>query len=155
MHTQLSYNIVEQRLLGRLGSVVINCTAGSGGRAGTKTKDAENWWLKNNPLATHIHLGAHQFGPLPQGRYYMHPHEKHNNIVRLGPFPSNFMYGRSEFLIHGRGPIGSHGCIVPYDLNDVITIYNAVTMYIDTHKSKPVLEVIAVGSDVDRKFRTA
>jgi len=155
MRLQLTYNIVEQRLVGCISGVAINCTAGSGGRAGTKTKDAENWWLKNNALATHVHQGAHQFGPLPQGRYYMRLHEKHNNMVRLDPFPTNFMYGRSGFLIHGRGAIGSHGCIVPYDFNDVMKIYTAVKTYISTHKSNPVLEVIAVGSDVDRQFRTA
>ena len=155
MNVQLTYNIVEQRLSGHIGGVAINCAAGSGGRAGSKIKDAENWWLKNNAFATHVHLGAHQFGPLPQGRYYMRLHEKQNNMVRLGPFPSNIMYGRSGFLIHGRGAIGSHGCVVPYDFSNVIKIYTAVKTYISARKSNPVLEVVAVGSDVDRQFRTA
>jgi hypothetical protein len=151
---QLTYNIVEHRLSGDVGGVPINCAAGSGGRAGTKTKEAENWWLKNNALATHVHFGAHQFGPLPQGRYYMRPHEKHSDMVRLDPFPSNLMFGRSGFLIHPRGPIGSHGCIVPYAFSDVRKIYTAVKTYVGVRKSNPVLEVIAVGSDVDQQFRT-
>ncbi len=50
MNRPLTYNIVEQRLSGYIGTVEINCAAGSGGRAGTKTKGAENWWLKNNAL---------------------------------------------------------------------------------------------------------
>jgi hypothetical protein len=155
MNDELIYNIVEQRLSGRIGCLLINCTAGSGGRAGTRTKNAENWWLKNNALATRVHTGAHLFGPLPQGYYHMHPHEKHKNMVRLDPFPSNLMFGRFGFLIHRRGRIGSHGCIVPYDDNDVVRIYNGVKKYLATRKKKPVLEVIAVGSDVDLQFRTA
>jgi hypothetical protein len=156
MHTQLTYNIVEQRLSGHVGSVSIDFAAGSGGRAGTTTKDAENWWLTNNPLATHVHLGAHRFGPLPQGRYYMHLHENPKKVVvRLDPFPSNIMHGRFGFLIHGRGPKGSHGCIVLYDSSNMTKIYNAIKTHINTHKRKPVLDVIAVGTDVDLKSRTA
>jgi hypothetical protein len=151
----LTYNIVEERLSGMIGPVPINCCAGSGGRAGTKTKNGENWYLKNNALATHVHSGAHQYGPLPQGKYNMRPHETDKHMVRLDPFPSNIMHGRRGFLIHGRGKIGSHGCIVPYEFGDVLKIHKAVEDYIKSYKADPILQVIAVGSDVDRKFFTA
>lgn len=155
MFSQLTYNIVEEHLHGHFGGVLINCAAGSGGRAGTRTMDAENWYLKNNALATRVHHGAHHYGPLPQGYYYMYPHENSKHMVRLGAFPSNIMYGRSGFLIHGRGEIGSHGCIVPYERRNVLSICCSVANYLKFHKSKPVLQVIAVGADVDKKFFTA
>jgi hypothetical protein len=155
MLAQLTYNIVEQHLHGNLGGVFINCAAGSGGRAGTKAKGAQNWLLQNNALATHVHHGAHIYGPLPQGKYFMRPQESDKHMIRLDPFPTNIMHGCSSFLIHGRGKIGSHGCIVLYDFTNVLKICHAVEGYLKSQKTKPVLQVIAVGTDVDRKFFTA
>jgi hypothetical protein len=155
MSRQLTYNIAEARLQGLLAGVQINCAAGSGGRAGSKVEGAGNWWLQNNAMATAVHSGAHNFGPLPQGSYYMCPHENGKTMIRLKPFRSNYMHGRSGFLIHGRGTIGSHGCIVPYHFSDVKSVFQAVNKYISTYKAEPVLEVIAVGADVDSKFYTA
>lgn len=154
MAVQLTYNIAEERLSGNIGGVAIDCAAGSGGRAGTKTKNAENWYLKNNVFATPVHHGAHAYGPLPLGYYYMRPHETDAHMVRLVPFPSNIMFGRSGFLIHGRGKIGSHGCIVPYDYINVTKLCKAVEHYIRIYKTNPVLHVIAVG-DIDLKLGLA
>lgn len=155
MTLPLTYNIPEESLAGSIGSVTIKCLAGSGGRAGSKTKDAENWFLKNNAYATQIHHGSHTFGPLPQGSYYMRPHESKPNMVRLDPFSSNLMFGRSGFLIHGRGAIGSHGCIVPYEFGDVLAICRAVRSFIANNKGKPVLQVVAISADLDRQISTA
>lgn len=152
---QLTYNIAEEHLVGYFAGVRIDCAAGSGGRAGSKAAGAGNWWLQNNPLATQVHAGAHGFGPLPQGLYHMEPHETHKAMVRLDPFPANAMHGRSGFLIHGRGSIGSHGCIVPYNFGEVVKVCSAVQRWIKANDSKPVLRVIAVGMNVDRKFYTA
>lgn len=71
---------------------------------------------ENNPEMQNVH----NIGPLPQGFYtvgpaYIHPH--------LGPFcfdltpdPSNEMFGRSLFRIHGasalHSELSSQGCIV-------------------------------------------
>jgi len=152
---QLTYNIAEETLTGNIAGTVVNCLAGSGGRAGSKVPGAVNWYLQNNALATSVHKeGTHIFGPLPQGSYYMRPHESDKNMVRLDPFSSNYMYGRSGFLIHGRGKIGSHGCIVPYDFSNVLKIRAAVEAYLKLNKSKPVLNVIAVGCDLDMKSST-
>ena len=151
----LTYNIAEARLSGSFGGAVIDCAAVSGGRAGTTTKGAGNWYLQNNALATCIHHGGDLFGPLPMGLYAMYPHESKKNMVRLEPFPSNYMFGRSGFLIHGRGKIGSHGCIVPGDPKDLHAICAAVANFIKLHRTRPVLEVIAVGGNIDDKFFTA
>jgi hypothetical protein len=154
MTPDLIYNIADESLRGRLGGVVVNCHAVSGGRAGSKTKDAANPLLANNALATHVHAGAHVFGPLPQGFYFMDPHKHDAHMVRLEPFPSNHMFGRGGFLIHGRGKIGSHGCIVPSDFGDVLRVCKAVTEA-NKNGQRPVLKVIAIGADIDRKLNFA
>lgn len=75
---------------------------------------------KNNPSGE----TQKNLGPLPRGKYTIadhfihHPHAgKH--VLRLTPSPSNQMYGRSGFLIHGdsiQAPgTASNGCIIlPY-----------------------------------------
>lgn len=151
---QLSYNIAEQFLEGVINDVEIHCLAGSGGRAGAKDRKNINWWLQNNPFATHVHYGQHGYGPLPMGFYYMHPHEKKANMIRLEPFKENRMFGRSGFLIHPTGEIGSHGCIVPYKLETVIKIRTAVKSYIDLFQKRPILRVFAQGGNLTDKLFT-
>lgn len=59
-------------------------------------------------------------GPLPRGRYTILPPLTHPTVglyaLRLVPAPTNHMYGRSGFLIHGPNPHhlddSSEGCIV-------------------------------------------
>jgi hypothetical protein len=62
----------------------------------------------------------HDVGPLPQGRYIMtalvdSPHTGHATII-LDPDPTNQMFGRSGFRIHGDNGAGnrtaSNGCII-------------------------------------------
>ena len=55
---ELTHNIASARLTGLIDGVSISAYAGSGGRAGSKTPNALNWWLANNPLATHVRLSA-------------------------------------------------------------------------------------------------
>jgi hypothetical protein len=55
-------------------------------------------------------------GPLPPGRYLVHPPIRHPRLgpaCFLEPLPGNDMHGRDDFWIHGPGPRGSDGCIVP------------------------------------------
>lgn len=155
MASLLTYNVADGLLSGKIGDIAIDGYAGSGGRAGSKTKGAENWFLKNNPFATGVHQGTHQYGPLPIGKYDMRPHETDKLKVRLDPFPSNSMHGRSGFEIHGRGTIGSHGCIVPYDPKVLHLICHAVKKCVDNKEDCPTLEVVAIGTDLDAKMRTA
>ncbi|WP_083386147.1 tlde1 domain-containing protein [Methylomonas sp. LWB] len=71
-------------------------------------------------------------GPLPQGAYTIEPQQ--NNVtgtgvqlpasMRLTPYPSNNMFGRSGFLIHGGNmstQSSSQGCIIlPKANRDII-----------------------------------
>ena len=122
----LIYNIDSRRLTGRVGGMEIVAYAGSGGRAGSKVAGAENWWLANNSLATHVggnqSQGTHTYGPIPRGLYTLTSHESRKNWIRLIPDRSNIMFGRTGFAIHGSCKTGSHGCLVPTDFNIVLTL---------------------------------
>lgn len=72
----------------------------------------------NNPLLDYMSC----VGPLPEGMYTIEgppfTHPTHGPyVLKLTPYPSNEMYGRSGFLIHGK-PLppkdirkGSEGCL--------------------------------------------
>lgn len=71
---------------------------------------------QNNPA----YQGVSNVGPLPQGKYtigqpYLHP-VLGPVVMNLDPAPSNQMFGRSSFRIHGSShlnpDLSSHGCIV-------------------------------------------
>jgi hypothetical protein len=146
--TDLVYNIVEQMLSGRLDGVTITAHAGSGGRAGSKTKGAENIFLANNPYATRVKKkGTRPGGPLPLARYYLRTHESKNKWIRLLPFASDakLLRNRDGFAIHGRGKWGSDGCIVPTDFNIVKVLYELVEAREKAQKPAPTLAVVAVG----------
>lgn len=61
-------------------------------------------------------LGEMRGGPLPPGRYLVHPPMRHPRLgpaCFLEPDAANAMFGRDDFWIHGPGPRGSDGCLVP------------------------------------------
>jgi len=114
-----TYYIYEGVLAGIAGGKMFHLTALSGGGGGsTKNKPQIS---VNNPYATGLKtsgVGAkHQHGgPLPVGWYTIarpaqHPHL--GRSARLSPKNLKLMMGRDGFYIHGRGPHGSDGCIVP------------------------------------------
>jgi hypothetical protein len=132
----LVYNIVEQVLSGDIDGVSILPQAGSGGRAGSKSKGAHNIFLANNPYATGVKMkGTRPGGPLPMARYVLKTHES-NNWIRLLPIAEDakLLGDRDGFAIHGRGKRGSDGCIVPTDFNVVQTIYRLVKAREDANK---------------------
>jgi hypothetical protein len=153
----LTYNIVSERLTGMIDTTRINVPAGSGGRAGSKVEDAVNWRLQNNPLATHVggkqSTGTHNFGPIPLGRYTLQPHETRANWIRLIPDKKNVMHGRAGFAIHGQGQTGSHGCIVPSDFGVILQLMSILKRRALQGVTPPTLDVVAIGSDPDLKFR--
>jgi hypothetical protein len=150
--TDLVYNIVEQVLSGAIDGVSILAQAGSGGRAGSKTKGAHNIFLANNPFATGVKKkGTRPGGPLPMARYLLKTHESKNNWIRLIPIAADakLLGDRDGFAIHGRGKRGSDGCIVPTDFHIVQLIYALVKAREDANKPAPTLAVVAVG-DLDQ-----
>lgn len=155
---ELTYNIVAERLVGSIDGVRIDASAGSGGRAGSKVPGATNWQLQNNPLATHVggakSRGTDHFGPIPTGTYTLKVHESRPNWIRLVPDAGNVMFGREGFAIHGRGQVGSHGCIVPTEPNVILQLISILRTRESRHAPAARLAVVAIGSDVDKKFRT-
>ena len=146
--TDLVYNIVEGLLSGRIDGVVITAGAGSGGRAGSKTRGAVSYFLANNPYMTGVKKsGARPGGPLPMVRYRLRIHESRENWIRLVPFAddSRAMKNRDGFAIHGRGKWGSDGCIVPTDFNVVLELHRLVSAREKAGKPAPTLAVVAIG----------
>lgn len=157
-NAELRYNIASGELEGTVDGVKLQGTAGSGGRAGSKVKDAMNWWLANNPYATRVKLNADHSnagGPLPMGSYLLSLHESKPNWIRLTPRDATAMHGRAGFAIHGRGPRGSDGCIVPTDFNLVLRLCQLVAQRRSAGRAPIALEVYAIGQDLDRQLRTA
>ena len=70
----------------------------------------------NNPAMCNVHF----IGPLPQGKYTIGQPRNDDEVgvfaLPLTPVPSNEMFGRSEFFIHGDNPQMNHtasdGCII-------------------------------------------
>lgn len=156
MTSDLTYNIASHKLTGRIGTRFFDASAGSGGRAGSTTKGAVNPFLANNPLAYCVKSPkTGQFGPLPLGLYSMKSHESHKGWIRLIPNSSNQMCGRDGFAIHGHGRIGSHGCIVPESALVLNELLQAVAGVEKAKGTPPTLEVVAIGSDLDRQNRMA
>ena len=148
--TDMRYFIADGQLVGSIDGQSFFAEAGSGGRAGSKKKGVLNIGLANNPDATCVRGNDKDpdgFGPIPEGLYYMKTHEKNVNWIRLNQDPTNNMCGRDGFAIHGRGPTGSHGCIVPNDFGVVLRLYAICLEREKNKKAPPTLQVIrSVGS---------
>lgn len=148
----LEYNIEEELLIGKIGNTRIRAHAGSGGRAGSIEPEAKNVFLANNSLATHVggesSQGTHSFGPLPRGLYTLKLHEKKKDWIRLLPHASNNMHGRSGFAIHGRGRVGSHGCLVPSEANILRLLCKLVQERDDNGRPPLLLQVVSRGPNI-------
>ncbi len=123
MAANLTYYILEAVLTGTANGHLINLTAVSGGGGGSRTHEGNS--DTNNPASqgvkesngrTHVHGG-----PIPSGRYRVAAPSRHRRLglsARLDPYDDaqvSIMHGRDGFYIHGRGPHGSDGCIVPME----------------------------------------
>jgi hypothetical protein len=117
---QLTYYIFEGTLAGFIGEEMIHLSAWSGGAGGSTRHDTDGsvnnpymYGLKevdNKKQKLHVHGG-----PIPPGKYRILPPSQHSKLglsARLEadhPLPNH----RGGFFIHGQGPHGSDGCIVP------------------------------------------
>jgi hypothetical protein len=122
MPANLTYYVWEGVLTGYANGRMVHLCAASGGGGGSTAHRAS--FRANNPYMTPFKTvgGAHDpghihGGPLPPGKYTICKPARHVNLglsaelKPFGPLPG----GRSDFFIHGRGPHGSDGCIVPLD----------------------------------------
>ena len=132
MSAQLTYYVFEGVLVGVLDNHRVHIPALSGGGGGsTKSSPADT---TNNSYMTglktadtkgkHIHGGA-----IPLGKYAIampaqHPHL--GRSARLAATGGQSMYRRDGFFIHGRGPHGSDGCIVPLDAGQFTKLMEAL-----------------------------
>jgi len=120
----LTFSIVEGLLAGTIGRRMFHMTAVSGGGAGsTRNQPATS---ANNPYMEGLKtvgdsksLGHVHGGPIPPGLYKVHTpsHHPHLGLSARLDHPRFKPMGRDGFYIHGRGPHGSDGCIVPLDVS--------------------------------------
>ena len=123
MPANLTYYITEGVLAGTANGHMIHLSALSGGGGGSRVHPGNS--DTNNPRSQGVKEvdGAHHIhgGPIPAGRYkVLSPghHRKLGLAAQLDPYDdvqARSMYGRDGFYIHGRGPHGSDGCIVPME----------------------------------------
>ncbi len=119
MAANLTYYIFEGLLVGTANERFVHIAALSGGGGGSTRNRTDG--KANNPYETGFKTRGsgklHQHGgPIPVGRYTIQSPAKHPHLglsCRLDPSAHNSMMGRGGFYIHGRGPHGSDGCIVP------------------------------------------
>jgi hypothetical protein len=116
----LTYYIFEGLLTGYVEGKMFHIAALSGGAGGSTTTKTSG--AVNNPYqeglkttgpaksAGHVHGG-----PIPPGRYSIHKPAIHPHLGLSARLEHRHWrpMGRDGFFIHGRGPHGSDGCIVP------------------------------------------
>lgn len=143
MKNVLKYSIRDEVLYGSLGGVSYSMTAYSGGgrgsTAGMERRDLDHW--RTQKKAPDSFSAANRGGPLPVGMYlvkYFGMHEHLGRCAILTQTISSLVYAdpwspvgvsvteRSEFFIHGRGPKGSDGCIVPGKDSDLKALLDAL-----------------------------
>jgi hypothetical protein len=121
----LTYYIFEGVLVGFIERDLIHITAWSRGAGGSKSHEpnatANNPYMYALKLADNKKKHIHKHGgPIPPGRYRIHapgPHGHFKLCAVLEPL-QKLPNERGGFLIHGRGPHGSDGCIVPMNDDD-------------------------------------
>jgi hypothetical protein len=137
----LSYSIARELLEGEVGNDRFVMRAVSGGGRGRKGGGAEHNWVSYNVFrkekdgpAGHTHGG-----PLPPGIYickYVANHATFHECIYLQPTITAMFevdaranvhfYNRDQFYIHGHGPHGSDGCIVPAMNSERIRLNKAI-----------------------------
>ena len=129
---QLTYYIFEGTLTGYAGKQTFHMSALSGGGGGT-TKGGQTSAVNNPYMEALVTSGKGKGhvhgGPIPPGRYIIHKPGKHPHLglsARL-EHPKWRPFGRDGFFIHGRGPHGSDGCIVPLDGTQFKNLMAALT----------------------------
>ncbi len=131
---QLLYNADSRQLGGKIGRQAFSMLAESGGGRGSTQASTWESSLRSHMATTREIKDRHgktirRGGTLPPGLYtcqYVQSHPKYHECVRLyrdptagtrirSPFASAPIahHRDDDFFIHGRGDLGSNGCIVP------------------------------------------
>jgi hypothetical protein len=121
MSANLTFYIAEGILTGTVHGRMIHIDAKSGGGGGSRGNPQGNQDT-NNPNSVDVKTtSTHRGGPLPPGSYRIATPSRNPHLglsSALTPYDaeqSKHMFGRGGFFIHGRGPRGSDGCIVPME----------------------------------------
>ena len=164
MAARLTYYISEGVLVGWAGGCAVHITGASGGRGGSTTKGvATN--AANNPYWTRLRTTTHvasngrevhtdrdtHGGPIPPGQYKVGIPGLHTTgdghkylaAVLTAVVPAKTKLHRDGFLIHGPGPHGSDGCIVPFHRTEFERLMGLLTK--DSGGFLQVLEAMGVG----------
>lgn len=159
----LNYSIRDEMLYGTISSRSMSMFAFSGGgrgsTAGMEQTDIRHWNSQKKAPATFSRQD--RGGPLPAGLYLVNYHGVHEHLGRCAALTqtiSSLVYAdpfsdigiavteRDGFYIHGRGPKGSDGCIVPSKSGDLTKILDAIKAATD-----PIVLIVKnEGADADR-----
>jgi hypothetical protein len=135
----LTYSIAKEILEGSIDNRNFRFHAWSGGARGQKGNSADHDAASYDVFRKTQHSKAIHGGPLPPGIYICqhvahHPH--FGECIRLDQTPTAIFridknvniqfYDRDGFYVHGRGPHGSDGCIVPENEDDRKRLNHAV-----------------------------
>jgi hypothetical protein len=140
----LLYFIYDQILVGQVNGLHFQLHAVAGGRAGSIYPKVVNKAVANNPYRTGQQENKPPGtvgGPLPCGKYTLQVDRERKNWINLVPDKDNWMAGRAGFAIHGHGPIGSQGCIVPDLFSDLQSLVSNVQ-----RSPTPVTLTVVAGS---------
>ena len=123
----LTYDLAAARLFGTVGGQHFSMDAVSGGGRG-RVKGKPDSSFGSHLSTTQEDAKANvRGGPLPSGEYaceYLQNHPPFHECIHLRPLTSTQHLlltrvgghrGLNSFYIHGRGPKGSDGCIVPFN----------------------------------------
>jgi hypothetical protein len=143
----LIYFIYDQVLFGRVNGLHFQMHAVAGGRAGSTNPKVVNKAVANNPYRTAQGEDTAKGivgGPLPCGKYTLKVDAARHNWINLIPDKDTWMTGRTGgFAIHGHGPIGSQGCIVP----DLFSDLQSLVRNVKTSPIPVTLTVVAGSMD--------
>ena len=130
----LAYYIWEGLLTGIANGIGVTILAGSGGGAGSTkhpaTSSANNPYMEGLKTRSMSETKGHVHGgPIPPGKYAIKKPRIHNHLGFSAELvhPRWKPMGRDGFYIHGRGPHGSDGCIVPLDPRQFQNLMSALT----------------------------
>jgi hypothetical protein len=143
MTSMLKYSISDEILYGAVDGTTFSMKAFSGGGRGS-TADMELIDLRHwatSKKAPPAFSPKNRGGPLPVGLYiakYYGQHEHLGRCAELMQTLTSLLHAdpwseigvsatdRAGFFIHGRGPKGSDGCIVPEKVSDLRDLLDAI-----------------------------